>query len=117
MYGKFINHKFVKENPDMSKPIAKQHLDMLLKGFIPVVEVENPGLGYVCNYTRNKDVIVQFWEYSKEKHIQDLKQRLADTDYVVIKIAEGVSTIEDYADIIAQRQEWRTQINELMVQE
>jgi hypothetical protein len=42
-----------------------------------------------------------------------LKQYLADTDYVVIKIAEGVSTVEDYADIIAERQKARERINEL----
>lgn len=48
--------------------------------------------------------------------IDILKQNLVDTDYVIIKIAEGVATKEDYADIIAQRQVWRTRINELQTQ-
>ena len=48
--------------------------------------------------------------------IDILKQNLVDTDYVIIKIAEGVATKEDYADIIAQRQVWRTRINELQEQ-
>ena len=48
--------------------------------------------------------------------IDILKQNLVDTDYVIIKIAEGVATKEDYADIIAQRQVWRTRINELQAQ-
>lgn len=46
-----------------------------------------------------------------DAEINILKQNLADTDYVIIKIAEGVATPEEYADIIAQRQEWRNQIN------
>lgn len=32
---------------------------------------------------------------------------------ITIKIAEGVATPEEYSDIIAQRQEWRNQINSL----
>lgn len=45
------------------------------------------------------------------KQINKLKQKLSDTDYIVIKIAEGVATTEEYADVIAKRQEWREQIN------
>lgn len=48
-----------------------------------------------------------------EIEITYLKQRLAETDYVIIKIAEGVSTAIEYADIIEQRQAWRAEINEL----
>ena len=48
-----------------------------------------------------------------DTEINILKQNLADTDYVIIKIAEGVATPEEYASIIAQRQEWRNQINSL----
>lgn len=42
-----------------------------------------------------------------------LKQKLTDSDYVVIKIAEGVSKAEDYADVLADRKRWREEINEL----
>lgn len=49
-------------------------------------------------------------------NINILKQNLVDTDYVIIKIAEGVATKEDYADVISQRQVWRTRINELQEQ-
>ena len=45
--------------------------------------------------------------------INELKMFLSDTDYVVIKIAEGVATPEDYADVIAQRQSARARIREL----
>ncbi|MEE6207850.1 MAG: hypothetical protein VZR95_07350, partial [Alphaproteobacteria bacterium] len=52
----------------------------------------------------------------KEDHserIAELKQLLSDTDYVVIKIAEGSATKEDYADVIEQRKAWRNEIREL----
>lgn len=52
-------------------------------------------------------------EETKQARINELKQLLADTDYVVIKIAEGSATKEDYADVIAQRQAWRNEIREL----
>lgn len=45
--------------------------------------------------------------------IAELKQMLRDTDYVTIKIAEGVATKEEYADILEQRSAWRTEINNL----
>ena len=45
--------------------------------------------------------------------ISELKQMLRDTDYVTIKIAEGVATKEEYADILEQRSAWRTEINNL----
>ena len=38
---------------------------------------------------------------------------LTNTDYICNKIVERVSTKEDYAGILAQRNEWRSQINQL----
>ena len=48
-----------------------------------------------------------------ETEIAQLKAKLNETDYVVAKIAEGVSTKEDYAEVLEDRQEWRARINEL----
>lgn len=45
--------------------------------------------------------------------IADLKKKLADTDYISAKIAEGAATKEEYADKIAERAAWRARINEL----
>lgn len=50
--------------------------------------------------------------------IADLKQKLSETDYVVIKVAESQLTgvpldderAQTYADIITQREEWREEI-------
>ena len=46
--------------------------------------------------------------------INELKQKLADTDYIACKIAEGVATAEEYAEELKQRQIWREEINRLM---
>lgn len=50
---------------------------------------------------------------AREARIAELKRLLDETDYVVIKIAEGSATQEDYADVIEQRRAWRAEINEL----
>lgn len=52
-------------------------------------------------------------EEIKQNRIAELKQKLAETDYIVLKIAEGSATKKEYAEKIAQRQAWRTEINDL----
>lgn len=47
----------------------------------------------------------------KERLIFELKEQLKATDYIACKIAEGAATPEEYAEVIAQRQAWRDQIN------
>ena len=49
----------------------------------------------------------------KQYEIAELQAKLSLTDYVVIKIAEGAATKEEYADILLQRQQWRKEINRL----
>ena len=43
--------------------------------------------------------------------ILDRESRLTSTDYIATKIAEGHATREEYAEKIAQRQQWRDDIN------
>lgn len=47
--------------------------------------------------------------------IAELKASLAATDYIAAKLAEGAATREEYAEQIAQRAEWRAEINRLEV--
>ncbi len=49
----------------------------------------------------------------KQIRIIELKQLLADTDYISCKIAEGVATKEEYVKELARRQAWREEINSL----
>ena len=52
-------------------------------------------------------------EIPVEIQIEDLKQKLDDTDYIACKIAEGAATIKEYAKELQQRQQWREEINRL----
>ena len=47
------------------------------------------------------------------ERVRFLKSRLAGTDYIAAKIAEGSATVEEYAEKIVQRQAWRQEIAEL----
>lgn len=47
--------------------------------------------------------------------ISDLKEKLAETDYISAKIADGAATRAEYADKLAERAAWRSRINELEV--
>ncbi len=58
-----------------------------------------------------EDNVPEHIDYQFE--IDECKRRLVKTDYVVIKIAEGAATKEDYAEVIAQRQALRARIGEL----
>lgn len=59
---------------------------------------------YIQMYTKK--------EYYQQQ-IDELKNKLAETDYVVIKIAEGASDASDYQEILDNRKKWRKEINEL----
>lgn len=50
---------------------------------------------------------------TKEEKVQALKAELASYDYIGVKIAMGVATVEEYADKIAYTQQLRAKINEL----
>ena len=43
--------------------------------------------------------------------VLDREARLTSTDYIAAKIAEGKATKTEYADKIAERQQWRDDIN------
>lgn len=45
--------------------------------------------------------------------IEILKRNLSETDYISMKVLEGVSTWDDYPGIKEKRQQWRDEINKL----
>lgn len=47
----------------------------------------------------------------QETIILDRQAQLSTTDYIDNKIVEGAATKEHYADRIAERQQWRNDIN------
>ena len=48
---------------------------------------------------------------AQESIVLDREARLTATDYIAAKIAEGKATKTEYADKIAERQQWRDDIN------
>ena len=48
---------------------------------------------------------------AQQSIILDREGKLSSTDYIAAKIAEGKATKAEYADKIAQRQQWRDDIN------
>ena len=48
---------------------------------------------------------------AQESIILDREARLTSTDYIASKIAEGKATKSEYAAKIAERQQWRDDIN------
>ena len=48
-----------------------------------------------------------------QSRILELKQKLADTDYNILKIVEGAATLPEMAEVIKNRAAWRKEINEL----
>lgn len=78
--------------------------------------------GYTIEELEPKDGVRQFKiveipqpteEDVKQARISELKAKLADTDYIVIKIVEGSATADEYAEVLANRKAWRKEINEL----
>lgn len=76
----------------------------------------------VCNVKENtitrefvEDNTPIFVDYQGE--INECKRRLAETDYVIIKIAEGAATREEYIEIITERTALRARINALLKDE
>ena len=48
---------------------------------------------------------------AQQSIILDREARLTATDYIAAKIAEGKATKAEYAEKIAERQQWRDDIN------
>lgn len=92
----------------------------LKEGYIEVTDnVEPLDFSRPLMYKGGKIVIDKAEEEKQNKRfldrseINDLKHKLLMTDYIIIKIAEGVATAEEYADTIAERAKWRERINEI----
>ncbi len=61
--------------------------------------------------------ILRFVEFTAQeiaaRTIAELKEKLQNTDYAVLKIVEGAATMAEYAETIKQRAAWRKEINDL----
>ena len=78
--------------------------------------IDEPGQKEEDAWDEYEDV-QRYIEYTEaelsQRRIDELKMKLFETDYITSKIVEGESTVEDYADLIQQRKEWRAEIRSL----
>ena len=72
------------------------------------VEQAYDGSWYLAGYAPEKPQA----EINAER-ISELKQLLANTDYIIIKLAEDAASRDEYADQLAQRAAWRAEIRTL----
>ncbi len=54
-------------------------------------------------------------ELVNDERVAELKKLLADSDYKAIKFAEGLLSVEEYAETKTLRQSWREELNKLGV--
>lgn len=82
--------------------------------FINSVEIDElPNEELKSLYVENNELKVDEQKAKKLYEIEFLKEQLLRTDYVVIKIAEGVATKEEYKDAIEERQKIREKIKQI----
>lgn len=100
----FLNLKTPLENKDGYTQITEEEFNELTKPKIPELTAEQKA------------------KLEKARQIAELKKNLADTDYIVLKMAEAIAENDnellnelklEYSVKLAQRKEWRYQLNNL----
>lgn len=95
------------EYDEQGNIITEEHEEVRTRT-VPVM-----GIVYRDMTEEEKEEVSKMSSLDNSARIDELKQKLAETDYIACKIAEGSATVEEYAEQIKQRQLWRKQINEL----
>lgn len=99
-----FHYEVVKEYPNGGKDVKK------------VIDI--PGTPAQEAWDEYEDILrfIPFTEAElATNRIAELKQKLQDTDFHILKIVEGATTPNDCADVIAKRASWRKEINELEI--
>lgn len=110
---------FLDENGEpITQTITKTVRDGLEDGYTQITE---EGFNELSN-KRYEPTVEQKAKIEKARQIAELKKKLANTDYIVLKIAEAQADGETetvaalkttYATELANRKAWREQINKL----
>ena len=80
--------------------------------------VDVPGVAAHEAWDEYEDILryIPFTEVElATSRIAELKQKLQDTDYHILKVVEGALTLDDCTEIMAERASWRKEINELEI--
>lgn len=93
----------------------KDYIEFIVSGGIEIIDViDKEAIERKDAYDEYEDCL-QYISYTErelaEIEYKKLLQYLSDTDYVVFKVVEGVSTKDDYRDVFDKRKEVREQIS------
>lgn len=121
-----MNRYFIKvENEKITERVIRPNDEycetLLADGYIEITEEQYASMEIFTDYIyKNGKIAIDTKEEERKAKDTELRAEydnlalsLANTDYVVIKIAEGVATEKDYADVLKDRAEWRKRINEI----
>lgn len=113
--GKQVSHKSQTKHNQLLRSLLQELVNKDSSHYRVIRGSEEEGLWWsvekIPEKTEEEKAIEQ-----KTAQVCLLKSKLRETDYVAIKIAEGVVDEEDserYSDLIEQRKAWRKQINDL----
>lgn len=101
-----FHYETVREYPNGGKDVEKV-IDVEGKPYVPA-HVEREDIQVYIHYTD-----AELAKIEAEREIAELKGKLRETDYKAIKYAEGMLTLDEYAEIRELRQSWRDKINYL----
>lgn len=108
------HHNAVKGKEEVSHYVVVKEYSNGGKEVEKVIDV--PAVLPQAAYDEYED-IMRFVPYTQEElnaiRIAELKQLLADSDYIILKLAEGATTKEKCASTIKKRAEWREEMNRL----
>ena len=78
--------------------------------------VDVPGVEATEEWDEYEDIF-RFIPFTEKEcaviRIIELKQKLSDTDYNILKVMEGAATLSEMASVIEKRAQWLKEINEL----
>ena len=113
--GKQISHKSQKLHDRVLRTLLQDLVKKDSEHFKVIRGSKEEGLYWSVEAIPEKSAEEKTLE-EKNAQISQLKSQLQQTDYVAAKLAEGVATKEEYADVLADRASWRAQINELQAE-
>lgn len=115
--GKKISHKSQTEHSRLMRKLLQDLVKADSEHYRVIRGSKEEGLWWGVEKIPEKTQEEKDLEAAKEEE-QEILQKLRETDYIAIKIAEGAveeDEKERYEEIKAQRKEWRDQVNALRI--
>lgn len=121
--GKLVSEKrFVAHHEAIEEILEVGHYNVIMEypngGKDVEWVVDIPGTPAKEAWDEYEDILrfIPFTEIElADNRITELKQKLQDTDFHILKIVEGAATLSDCAEVISKRASWRKEINELEI--